>query len=183
MNAGKRDSFFVARAGIFHPFDGYGASDSPATISRPLVQTTPASLNQPTFFRTWGFDQLGVEVGFDHRRTSARVSFLNGIVLHQQDGRLSAFAAQGGPLTRSSPLPAHEFADFQVFINQILHREGGGISLYYYRGNLALPITASVGAFRNTFDRVAIYRSYPAARRLHLFSGFQRGRDMTNRLK
>lgn len=179
VNAGKRESFFVARAGIFHPFDGYGASDSPATISRPLIQTTPANFDQTTFFRPWGFDQLGAEIGFDYHRTSVRASFLNGIVLHQEDGRLAAFAAQGGPLTRSSPLPAHDFSDFQVFINHTLHREGGGISLHYYRGNLALPITVGNSSFRNTFDRTAIYGSYPAAKRLHLLVGLQRGRDLT----
>ena len=85
-----------------------------------------------------------------------RVSFLNGIVLHQKDGRLTAFAAQGGALTRSSPLPAHEFADFQVFVNHTLHREGRGISFHYDHGNVALPITGSHSSFRNSFDRAAI---------------------------
>jgi hypothetical protein len=118
VNAGNERAFFVARAGIFHPFDGYGASDSPATISRPLFQTTPANFNQTTFFRTWGFDELGAEVGFDLGRTSVRAAFLNGLVLHQAKGQLTAFAAQGGPLTRSSHLPAHRFPDFQVFITR-----------------------------------------------------------------
>jgi hypothetical protein len=172
VNAGA----FVARAGIFHPYDGYGASDSPATISRPFFQGTPANFNQTTFFRTWGFDQLGAEAGFDYRRTSVRASLLNGLVLHEDNGRLTAFAAQGGPLTRSSPLPAHDFPDFQIFVNQTLHPDGGGVSLHYYHGNLTLP--AGTGAsFRDRFDRVALYGSYPVHQRLHLFAGVQGGRD------
>src|SRR5262245_23064245 len=56
FNAGGPRRFFSARVGFFHPYDGYGAADSPATISRPLFQTTAANLNQSTFFQTWGFD-------------------------------------------------------------------------------------------------------------------------------
>ncbi len=177
VNAGNGNAFFVARAGIFHPFDGYGASDSPATISRPFFQTTPANFNQTTFFR--GLDELGAEAGFDYRRTSVRASLLNGLVLHEEKDRLTAFAAQGGPLTRSSTLPDHHFPDFQLFINQTLHPQGGGVSLHYYHGNLALPVAATNNSFRNTFDRVALYGSYPVIKRLHLLAGVQRGRDKT----
>jgi hypothetical protein len=174
VNAGG----FVARAGIFHPYDGYGASDSPATISRPFFQSTPANFNQTTFFRTWGFDELGAEAGFDYRRTSVRAALLNGLVLHQDNGRLTAYAAQGGPLTRSSALPAHDFPDFQIFVNQTLHADGGGVSFHYYHGNLALPAGATA-SFRDRFDRVALYGSYPAHQRLHLLAGIQGGRDET----
>ena len=176
VNTAGRERFFVARAGIFHPFDGYGASDSPATITRPLFQGTPANFNQTTFFRTWGFDELGAEAGFDYGRTSLRATILNGLVLHEDAGRLTAFAAQGGPLTRSSALPGHNFPDIQLFVNHTLHPDGGGVSLHYYHGNLALPVSGAA-AFRNTFDRVAVYASYPAHERLHLFAGFQNGRD------
>lgn len=176
VNTAGRERFFVARAGIFHPFDGYGASDSPSTISRPLFQGTAANFNQSTFFRTWGFDQLGAEAGFDYGRTSLRASILNGLVLHEDAGRLTAFAAQGGPLTRSSALPGHDFPDVQLFVNHTLHPDGGGVSFHYYHGNLALPV-AGAAAFRNTFDRVALYGSYPAHERLHLFAGFQNGHD------
>jgi hypothetical protein len=179
VNAGNLETFMIARAGVFHPFDGYGASDSPATLSRPLLQTTENRADQPTYFRTWGFDQLGGEIGFKHRGTTVGVALLNGVVLHEKNGRLAAFAAQGGPLTRSSPLPMHQFPDMQVFVNQALHPDGGGVSFHFYRGNLMLPRSGEGGSFRNTFDRAAVYGSYPIARRLHLFGGFQRGRDTT----
>ncbi len=180
VNRGDEKRFFGFRAGIFHPFDGFGASDSPAAISRPFFLTNAANLDQTTFFTTWGFDQLGAEVGFDYRQTSVRATLLNGLVLAKKNGNLTAFAAQGGPLTRSSPLRrAHNTPDFQLLINHVLHPEGGGLSLYYYRGNLTLPTANDNGSFHNAFDRAALYGSYPVAKYLHLLAGFQRGRDRT----
>jgi hypothetical protein len=178
VNVGNSRQFFSARAGIFHPYDGFGAADSPATVSRPLIQTATANLDQNTFFRTWGFDQAGAEVGYDYRRTSVRLAVTNGLVLHEEKGRLTAFAAQGGPLTRSSTLPAHDGVDVQLFVNQALHANGGAVSFHYYHGNLALPLAAG-NSLRNTFDRAAIYGSYPVAKRLQLYAGFQHGRDGT----
>jgi hypothetical protein len=178
VNVGNAKRFLGARIGIFHPYDGYGASDSPATISRPLIQTTPANLDQTTFFRTWGFDQTGAEIGLDYRRTSIRVATLKGVVLNNRDGGLTAAAAQGGLLTRRAVNPDHDGADIQLFVNHVLRPEGGGLSLQYYRGNLSLPNARQPGAFfRNSFDRVGLYGSYPAAKRLHVFAGYQHGRD------
>ncbi|MDQ3253611.1 MAG: hypothetical protein M3R15_06850 [Acidobacteriota bacterium] len=180
VNVGNGKRFFGARVGIFHPYDGYGASDSPATISRPLIQTTSSNSNQTTFFRTWGFDQTGVEAGFDYGKTSIRVAALNGLVLSNRGRGVTASAAQGGALTqRSIGGGDHDGADYQVFVNHVLHPDGGGVSLQYYRGNLALPDASTGGFFRNRFDRVGVYGSYPVARRLHLYTGYQHGRDRT----
>jgi hypothetical protein len=154
-------------------------ADGPATISRPLFQTTPANLNQTTFFTTWGFDELGGEIGFDYDRTSVRAALLNGVVLSRDGNQLRASAAQGGPLTKPSAGPGHDAPDFQLFVNHSLAREGGGLSLHYYHGNLALPVSGIGLFFRNEFDRTGVYASYPAAKRLHLFAGYERGRDRT----
>ncbi len=176
-NVGDAKRFFGARVGIFHPYDGYGASDSPATNSRPLIQTIPANLNGSTFFTTWGFDQLGWETGFDYKRTSIRATVLNGLVLSKEDDTFKVSAAQGGALTAPSIAPRSNTSDFQVFVNQILHPEGGGLSLHYYHGNLQLPINNTNTFFLNKFDRVALYGSYPVIKHLHLLGGVQWGRD------
>jgi hypothetical protein len=178
-NVGDEKLFFGARLGIFHPYDGYGGSDSPATITRPLIQTTPANFKGSTFFTTWGFDQLGGEVGVDYRRTSVRAALLNGIVLSEQDdGTFKAFPAQGGALNPRFPAPTSNTPDFQLFVNHVLHPEGGGVSLYYYHGNLFLPIVGSTNTFAvDKFDRMAVYASYPVVKHLQLLGGFQRGRD------
>ena len=170
---GNQSRFFSIRAGIFHPFDGYGASDSSATISRPFFQTTPSNRNGSTFFTTWGFDQSGAEVGLDYGRTSVRAALLKGLVVKKEDGEFKASATRGVPLTpRSANSP-----DFQLFVNHVLSPEGGGLSLHYYHGNLLLPVTGSDTFFLNKFDRVALYGSYPVAKRLQLLGGVQGGRD------
>ncbi len=174
----KGKTTYTARAGIFHPYDGLDATDSPATISRPLIQTQTANFDQNTFFRTWGFDQLGAEVGFDHRRTSVRASLFNGVELHRKNGALRAYSAQGGPLTREAALPTNSTPDFQFFVNQKITRKGGNVALHYYQGNIALPTTTlPSGYFRNSFRRIAAYGSYPLAKRLNVAGGFQHGQD------
>jgi len=176
FDAGSRRRFFSARAGFFHPYDGFGAADSPATISRPLFQTTPANLNQSTFFQTWGFDEGGAEVGFDNGHTSIRAAVLSGLVINKQGERFSATA---GILAKPSAGPTYGAPDFQIFVNHVLHPEGGGLAFHYYHGNLALPIAGTSGFFRNDFDRAAIYASYPVSKHLQLFGAYQYGRDHT----
>src|SRR5262249_20302196 len=159
----------------FHPYDGYGASDSPATISRPFFQTTAANLDQSTFFQTWGFDEGGVEVGFDSGHTSVRAAVLSGLVINKEDDK---FKATAGALAKPSAGPTYGTPDFQLFVNHALHPDGGGLSFHYYHGNLALPITGTPDFFRNDFDRAAIYGSYPV-KRLLLLGAYQYGRDHT----
>jgi hypothetical protein len=180
---GQEKSFWTLRAGIFHPFEGFGASDRPASINRPLLQRVAANFNQTTFFTPWGFDQAGVEAGYDYQRFSARATVFNGLLLKEEDGELQAFAAQGGPLSKSSSLGAHNTPDFQVLANLRLHPDGGGLTAYYYHGNLQLPTNSNdltQPFFRNNFDRFAIYGSYPLLEHLHTFAAFQEGRDHTS---
>jgi hypothetical protein len=180
VDVGNERRFFTGRVGIFHPYDGYGASDSSATISRPFFQTNPANFDQTTFFQTWGFDELGAEIGFDVRKTSFRAAVLNGLVVSKQGDRFTAAASQGVGLTKPSAGPRHNEPDFQLFVNQVLAADGGGLSFHYYHGNLALPITGTSNFFRNTFDRAAIYGSYPVKKHLQLLAGYQHGRDHTS---
>ena len=180
VDVGNERRFFTGRVGIFHPYDGYGGSDSPATISRPFFQTNPANFDQTTFFQTWGFDELGAEIGFDVRKTSFRAAVLNGLVVSKEGDRFTAGAAQGVGLTKPSAGPRHNAPDFQLFVNQVLAADGGGLSFHYYHGNLALPITGTTNFFRNTFDRAAMYASYPIKRHLQLLAGYQHGRDHTS---
>jgi hypothetical protein len=39
---GNEKRFFTSRIGVFHPWEGFGASDRPFSNARPLFQTTPA---------------------------------------------------------------------------------------------------------------------------------------------
>jgi hypothetical protein len=89
--------------------------------------------------------------------------------------------------------------DFQFFFNQILHPDGGNLSVYYYNGRSMLPrldllpqrahtdpfddathVTAQetgyVPFFKNNFQRLAFYAGYPI-KRVSLLGGIQYGRD------
>jgi len=180
FNYGGEKKFLTARVGIFHPFEGFGASDRPIAISRPFFQGNPANFEQSTFFSPWGFDEAGLEAGFDYRRTSVRATLFNGLVVREEEGSLKAFAAQGGPLSKANGLPAHNTPDFQLFANQILSVDGANLSFYYYHGNLALPINGDINnLFRNNLDRLAFYASYPVGSHFYGLAGFQHGRDHT----
>lgn len=177
LDKGTEDSFFEGRFGIFHPFEGFGASDRPVALSRPYFQTTAANFNQTTFFTPWGFDQAGIEGGFDYRNTSVRAMVFNGLMLSEEDGALHAFPAQGGPISKPGGLPSSNTLDFQLFANHVLNSEGGGVSAYYYHGNLDLPVGGTEELFQNGYDRVALYASYPVVPKLSLLAGVQTGRD------
>jgi hypothetical protein len=176
---GNSARFLEGRFGVFHPFEGFGGSDRPIAISRPYFQTTAANFEQSTFFMPWGFDQAGLEGGIDFGRTSVRAMIFNGLVVAEEEGAFQAFPAQGGPISKPAGLPSSNTVDFQVFANHILHPDGGGVSAYYYHGNLDLPIDGTGDVFQNTFDRFAFYASYPVIPKLLLLGGFENGRDHT----
>jgi hypothetical protein len=177
INVGNDKRFFATRFGVFHPFEGYGASDRPVSISRPYIQTNAANFNQTTFFTPWGFDQAGAEFGIDYQRTSLRATIFNGLVIREEEGAFSAFPSQGGALAKSTSLPSAATPDFQFFANHRLTDDGGGVSLFYYHGNLDLPVGTSSTVFQNGYDRVAVYGSYPVVPKATLLGGYQWGRD------
>ncbi len=177
---GNQTTFYQARFGIFHPFEGYGASDRPVTLSRPYFQTSAANFNQSTFFTPWNFDQAGAEGGLDYKGTSLRATVFSGLTLREENGVIIPFPAQGGALRKPADIPSSNTVDFQVFANQVLHSDGGGVSAYYYHGNLDLPTAGSLDhVFQNTFDRFAFYGAYPVLPKLHLLAAAQQGRDHT----
>ena len=179
---GAEKRFFEVRAGVPHPMEGFGASDAAITNTRPYLQENAANFNQTTFFTPWNFHQAGVTFGYYQGRTAVRALMLAGVRFHGHDHELEPFGRKD-PFTDSSPLSKHNGVDFQLLVNRILNFNGGAVTLYYYRGNMNIPIINQDGifqpdrAFRNDFDRVAFYASYPVAKRLTLFGGVQRGRD------
>ncbi|MGE5178329.1 MAG: hypothetical protein ACM3PF_04460 [Bacteroidota bacterium] len=173
------------RAGIFHPFEGYGASDRPITIDRPLIQTTAARFNQNTFFTPWGFDEAGVEAGYSMSRTFLRATVFNGLTYDPDEATVhpAQTGASGNAFAKDQDRPDYHNVDFQAFLTHILADDGGGISLYYYKGALALPIggvpDAGDGYFQDSYYRLAGYGSYPVAKRALLLGGVQYGKDQS----
>jgi hypothetical protein len=177
---------FSARLGIFHPFEGYGASDRPLGISRPLFQITGGNFNQPTFFTPWtspttggSFDQAGLELGYTVNRTSFRATLLNGLSFSDEEQTLVPATGLSGSDSKVRGRPSFNSKDVQLFFTQILTDNGGGVSLYYYNGRVDLPVAGAEGVFfQNSFDRYAAYASYPIGP-VVLLGGYLGGRDDT----
>jgi len=171
---------FSARLGIFHPFEGYGASDRPITISRPLLQATAANFNQSTFFTPWNFDEAGLEVGYTINRSAFRATLFNGLTFSEEENTATPATGLSGNDSKVKGRPSYNSKDYQLFFNQILTDNGGGISLYYYSGVLDLPVTGSdpVTFFKNGYERYAVYASYPIGPVL-LLGSYQEGKEDT----
>src|SRR5262245_14382044 len=170
---GGEKRFFEVRAGVPHPVEGFGASDSTITDTRPYFQENAANFNQTTVFTPWSFHQNGITLGYYQGRTAVRALLLTGLRFHDEDRDPEPFGRKE-PFTDSSPLFKHEGVDFQIMVNRILHFNGGGVTLIYHHGNMSLPFAGLDGvvqpnrSFRNDFDRVTFHASYPVAKRLTL---------------
>jgi hypothetical protein len=179
-SSGSEESWFSGRIGIFHPFEGYGASDRPISLARPLIQTETANQNRSTLFTPWNFDQAGAEAAYVHGRTSLSATIFNGIYYNADEGK--AFPAAGGELQKPKGFENSNSKDFQLFANQILKEDGSGISGYAYFGQVDLPrpgVTAFVpdSSFGNAFTRLAGYASWMFTPKIGLFGGYQWGQD------
>src|SRR5215470_4713129 len=167
MTVGGAKRFFEVFAGAPYPIEGFGASDAAITNTRPYLLDNAANFNQTTFFAPWKAHQAGATFGYYQGRTAIQAIMRGGKDL----------------FTISSTPFKHRGADLQLLVNRILNFNGGAVTLYYYHGNMTLPIINTDGtfqpdrSFRNDFDRVAFYASYPVAKRLTLLGGVQRGRD------
>lgn len=152
--SGTAEQFVTVRAGVFHPFEGYGASDRPIGLSRPLFQTSKAT-GSP--FKIWGFDQSGIEVGVTSKETRATFTLFNGL----------------GPAGEPNQSGDTDNAkDIQIFANHMLGDEGAAASAYYYRGS------AEVSGGRDKFHRVALYGNAPLGDKgLEALAGYGTGKD------
>lgn len=167
---------FQARVGIMHPWEGFGASDRPISLSRPLIQKSTATGNP---FFLWNLDQFGIEAGYYYQPTGTAFSMniWNGVVW-KEDGSGKAEPAQGGGITKTQGQPGADDKDFQAVLTQIFPNEAG-VTLYYYHGVIPFP-DPNVAAVttRNTFDRFAAYANYwVLPKTVNLLAGFGYGND------
>lgn len=166
--AGKESGFWEVRIGVFHPFEGYGASDRVIGLSRPLIQTQ-GSVNahgDKNGFTPWGFDEAGAEAGFNLHDTSLSLTVFNGLMENAAD------PAQGGGLRKERGSPTESSKDYQVFFNQFFGDQGLAVSAYYYNGRISL----GSALYKNTFDRYAAYVTVPV-QKVMLLGGYGGGDD------
>lgn len=169
---GSENHFLSTRFGIFHPWEGYGASDMPVGASSPLFETSTASYNADTYFQLRGFNQMGLEVAYDLPKTTVAADVFNGFSFN--GGGIDP--AVGGDLVKPSDARSSNAKDYQIVVNHLLTDDGGGVSAVYYRGTLDLPADTT-GFFQNNFHRAALYGSYPLAKKLYLLAGGGIGMD------
>jgi len=102
---GSDDSFVDLRAGVPHPHEGIGGSESyVASDTRPFIQELrTANFNQDTFFTPFGFHQAGGSVGYYYKRTTVRAQVTTGIrVKLDKEGNLEPFGLKD-PLITALP--------------------------------------------------------------------------------
>jgi hypothetical protein len=199
---GSADNFIDIRAGVPHPLEGFGGSESYSTSNtKPFIQELKtANFDQDTFFTPLGLHQMAITAGYYRKRTTIRGSISSGmrLLVDEKDGELQPFGRKE-PFANSLRGSGKGGPDFQVFCNQILHPDGGNVSLYYYNGRSTLPrldllperlatdpfddstrLTpeeiANLTFFKNTFHRLAFYAGYPI-QKASLLGGIQYGRD------
>lgn len=150
------NNYFV-KFGVMHAWEGYGASDRPISLSKPLYQTE--AVNN---FAPW-LDQAGVTFGITQKNTSANLTIFNGLTE-------AGDPAQGGGLTKAATAKNKDAKDYQVFINQFFGTGGAAASLYYYKGKLDL------GGNENSFNRWALFANYPISR-FNILAAYEQGKD------
>jgi len=151
---GGEKTFFEVRGGIFHPFEGYGASDRPLGLSRPMIQSkgTYNSNGDANGWHPWGYDQTGVEAGLSTGSTSVSLAVFNGLLDNAAD------PAQGSHgLAKDSSSPTYNDMDFQVFANQFISNTDAAVSGYYYNGHISL----GESLVQNDFQKWAGYVTLP----------------------
>jgi len=172
---GNDKTYWHVRGGIFHPFEGYGASDRPLGLSRPLIQTKGATNanGDKNGWHPWGFDQSGLEGGISFQNTYISAAVFNGLIENAED------PAQGGKLAKAKGSPTENDVDFQVFANQFIPvgKTEIAVSGYYYNGRISLDNgPSSTTLTQNDFQRYALYLTIPI-QTVQLLGAYSGGRD------
>jgi hypothetical protein len=165
-----------------HAWEGWGASDRPIGLSRPLFQTQRAT-GSP--FKLWSLDEFAAELGYYFARTGTTVTARigNGI-LWKEDGSGAGEPAQGGELNKLTALPADDEKSYQLVVNQFV-RDDSGLTLYYYLTRVPSPNPFDAdgnllpGPFtEQRVERFAAYGNfYVLPEKLNLLVGFGTGSD------
>lgn len=170
---GDEHLWFTARAGVFHAFEGLGASDRALGPSRPLIFDLTPNQNQDTLMRMVELNRIGVDVGVQWENTSLSIEVVNRARPEVSDGAITPMAISadngGGK-------------DLIVVANHILGTRSG-ISAYWAHGQVALPTDptgmasgTSEDTWNNQYDKIAAFAS-GGWNRLLFLGGAQLGFD------
>ncbi len=172
---GDADGWYHGTLGVMHAWEGWGASDRPLGLSRPLFQKQTAK-GSPFFL--WSLDEVAIEGGYHSVKTGTSISARigNGIVWNEAGD--AAEPAQGGALKKADA-PGKQDKSYQIVLNQIVRKESG-FTAYYYRGTVPFPAPNPVPAniTKDTFHRLAAYANWFAVpKKVNLLAGYGYGKD------
>lgn len=180
-----KDFIFYARAGIMHPYEGFGASDESLGNFDPLFMSNSAKDGTfDSMVMLMGQNQLGGEVGVGYNNTTASLAVWNGF-----NTKTNA-ANQGAN---------NNHYDLRLFINQMLG-EKAAASVEYINGKTdwgdggMTPADASVTAdpvtgapvanpavpatWVNNYQRLAAFANYALlGEKLNILGGYELGKD------
>jgi hypothetical protein len=161
-----KDWLLTARAGIFHPVEGFGGGDRPISNIRPMFQTTTAKTGAfDTLSKLWNQDVQGAEIGATVKSSNLTLAVLNGL-------NWATGAADGTDDNRKR--------DYILNFVQ-LFGDTASFQAEYWNGNSTVTedVTgATVAAFNNHFWKSVLYANYKIlGDRLNLLGGYEFGRD------
>ncbi|NOY52705.1 MAG: hypothetical protein GXP58_03685 [Deltaproteobacteria bacterium] len=165
---GNKDAWWQARAGLMHAWEGFGASDRPLGLSRPMFQTNSGA----GAFTPWT-DEMAAEVGYNMATTGTSVALRMSNGITQDGGPAQSIQTAGGDtFKKDSSITGHNDKSYSLVVNQFIN-DDSAMTLYYYRGNV--PYTATN---KDTFTRFAAYANFWALPdQLNLLAGYGWGKD------
>ena len=170
---GDQHLWFEARAGIFHAFEGLGASDRSLGPSLPLIFDLTPNENQDTLMRMAELNRIGAEVGLQWEETSLSLEVVN---------RAHPVVDNGELAPEATTADSGGGKDLIVVANQILGTRSG-LSAYWAHGRVALPIDepgfiagTSTATWNDQYDKLAAFASGGWSKLLFL-GGAQLGFD------
>lgn len=158
------DAYLTARAGIFHPFEGYGGSDRTISNLRPAFQGTAVGPFSGLGTKVWGQDQEGLEVGGTWKDSNLTVAVLNGYDSTKN-------AANEGEATGDNN------RDFLIFFNQFIG-ENAAISAEYLNGKTPYAYAGAGNDWINNYQKGAVYANYKVlGDKLNILGGYGINKD------
>ena len=156
------DAYVTARAGIFHPFEGYGGSDRPVSNLRPAFQGTAVGPFAGLGTKVWGQDQEGLEVGATWKDANLTVSVLNGYDSTKD-------AANEGETDNNR--------DFLVFFNQFIG-EKAAVSAEFLHGKTPYAYAGAGDTWTDSYQKGALYANYKVlGDKLNILGGYGLNKD------
>lgn len=193
----NQDLFVTARAGIFHPFEGFGGSDRPISNFRPNFQnnaaaTTVAGTKFDSRVLLWGQDQQGLELGATWKDTTVSLAIVNGYNAALDAADSAKRNTPGSPVTHDDD----KNRDFIFFFNQFIG-DKAAVSAEYLNGKSNWGYTGvppgsltdarfakdtgvpAVPTWTNNYQRLAVYGSYDLLpkNKADLMGGWEIGQD------